>query len=84
VCDHAGPRLYDWRSFLPNRGARQKFAKSQSPDLVDLTLDDALSASAKALQKKIGSAQIVLVRSTGIDAAGENASTLCARQIMEG
>jgi hypothetical protein len=71
-------------SFLPDLAARQKFAKSQIPDLVDLTLDDALSTNAKALQKKIGNAQIVLIRSTEIDAAGENTSTLYARRIMEG
>jgi hypothetical protein len=58
--------------------------KGQIPDLADFTLDDVLSANAKTLQKKVGRAQVVLVRSSEIDAAGENTSTLYARRIMEG
>src|SRR5260370_6917743 len=35
-----------------------------------------------ALQKKIGGAKIIVVRSTEIDGAGENTSTFYARRIM--
>ena len=70
-------------TFLPDLAARQKFMKSRVPELVDLTLDEVLSSNAKALQKKIGDAKIVVVRSTEIDGAGENTSTFYARRIMD-
>lgn len=70
--------------FLPDLSARQKYMKNQIPDLVDLTLDDVLSGSAKSLHKKIGNAKLIVVRSTEIDAAGENTSTSYARRIMDG
>ena len=70
-------------TFLPDLAARQKFMKSRVPDLVDLELDEVLSSNAKALQKKIGDAKIVVVRSTEIDGAGENTSTFYARRIMD-
>jgi hypothetical protein len=69
--------------FLPDLAARQKFTKSRIPDLADLTLDEVLSSNAKSLQKKIGDAKIVVVRSTEIDGAGENTSTFYARRIMD-
>jgi hypothetical protein len=69
--------------FLPDLAARQKFMKSRIPELADLTLDEVLSSNAKALQKKIGDAKIVVVRSTEIDGAGENTSTFYARRIMD-
>lgn len=71
-------------AFLPDLSARQKYLKNQIPDLVDLTLDDVLSGNVKSLQKKIGNAQLIVVRSTEIDAAGENTSTAYARRIMGG
>jgi hypothetical protein len=72
-------------TFLPDQAARQRYIKTQLPDLVDLTLDDALSGSAKSLQKKIGNSQHIIIRSTEIDAAGEsNTGTVSARRIMEG
>jgi hypothetical protein len=70
-------------TFLPDLAARQKFMKSRVPDLVDLELDEVLSSNAKALQKKIGDAKIVVVRSSEIDGAGENTSTFYARRIMD-
>ena len=69
--------------FLPDLAARQKFMKSRIPELADLTLDEVLSSNAKALQRKIGEAKIVVVRSTEIDGAGENTSTFYARRIMD-
>ncbi|MCK1365187.1 PglZ domain-containing protein [Bradyrhizobium sp. 62] len=69
--------------FLPDLAARQKFIKSRVPRLVDLELDEVLSSNPKALQKKIGEAKIVVVRSSEIDGAGENTSTFYARRIMD-
>lgn len=72
-------------SFLPDQAARHRYLKGQLTDLVDMTLDDALSGPAKSLQKKIGGAQYIIIRSTEIDAAGEaNTGTVSARRIMEG
>ncbi|WP_038976331.1 PglZ domain-containing protein [Bradyrhizobium japonicum] len=70
--------------FLPDLSARQKFLKSRVPDLVDLTLDEVISTSQKALQKKIGSSKVIVIRSTEIDAAGENSTTTnYARRVMD-
>lgn len=70
-------------AFLPDLTARLKYLKTQISDLLDLTLDDALSGNTKSLQKRIGAAKIILIRSTEIDAAGENTGTVSARRIME-
>jgi hypothetical protein len=70
--------------FLSDLAARQKFMKSMVPQLADLTLDEVLSSNAKGLQKKIGDAKVVVVRSTEIDEAGENTNTFYARRIMDG
>ena len=70
--------------FLPDLTARQKFMKSRIPEIADLTLDEVLSTNTKGLQKKIGDAKIIVVRSTEIDGAGENTTTtLYARRIMD-
>lgn len=70
-------------TFLPDLTARLKYLKGQIPDLLDLTLDDALSGNTKSLQKRLGAAKVILIRSTEIDAAGENTGTISARRIME-
>jgi hypothetical protein len=70
--------------FLPDLSARQKFIKTRVPELVDFTLDDVIGINAKSLAKKIGDAKIIVIRSTEVDAAGENASTSSARRIMDG
>jgi hypothetical protein len=71
-------------AFLPDLAARQKFMKSRIPELADLTLDEVLSTNTKGLQKKIGDAKIIVVRSAEIDGAGENTTTtLYARRIMD-
>ena len=70
-------------AFLPDLASRQKYLQAQVPGIVDLTLDDVLTWT-KATQKKVAGAQIVFVRSTEIDAAGENTENRYARRIMEG
>jgi hypothetical protein len=69
-------------AFLPDVIARKKFATSRVPKLVDMTLDDLLGLSQPKLAKKVEGAQVVVVRSTEIDSAGENSSTRQARRIM--
>jgi hypothetical protein len=70
-------------TFLPDLATRQRYLNRQLPGLIDLPLDDALSGSARTLKRKIGGAQVILIRSTEIDAAGENTGTISARRIME-
>jgi hypothetical protein len=70
-------------AFHPDLAARLKYLKAQISDLLDLTLDDALSGNTKSLQKRLGAAKVILIRSTEIDAAGENTGTVSARRIME-
>ncbi len=70
-------------AFLPDLAGRLKYLKTQVPEFLELTLDEALSGNAKSLQKRIGSAQVIFIRSTEIDAAGENTGTVSARRIME-
>ena len=69
-------------AFLPDVVARKKFATARVPKLVDMTLDDLLGLSQPKLTKKVEGAQVVVVRSTEIDSAGENSSTRQARRIM--
>jgi hypothetical protein len=69
-------------AFLPDVVARKKFATARVPKLVDMTLDDLLGLSQPKLAKKVEGAQVVVVRSTEIDSAGENSSTRQARRIM--
>ena len=58
-------------TFLPDLTARRKFAEAAVPGLVDLTLAELLGTSAKKLESKLSGAQVVIVRSQEIDAAGE-------------
>ena len=69
--------------FLPDLASRQKHLQAQVPGIVDLTLDEVLTWT-KATQKKVAGAQVVFVRSSEIDAAGENTENRYARRIMEG
>jgi PglZ domain len=69
--------------FLPDLASRQKHLQAQVPGVVDLTLDEVLTWT-KATKTKVAGAQIVFVRSTEIDAAGENTENRYARRIMEG
>lgn len=69
-------------SFLPDLGARKKFAAARIPNLVDMTLDELLGLPQAKLRNKIERAQVVLVRSQEIDEAGENITDRQARRIM--
>jgi len=70
-------------SFLPDLAARKKFATARVPNLVDIALDELLSLQPSKLTKKIGEAQVVVVRSQEIDHAGEAGFTFQARQVMD-
>ncbi|SDO87075.1 PglZ domain-containing protein [Filomicrobium insigne] len=70
-------------AFCPDLSARLKYLKAQVPEFLDLTLDDTLSGNTKSLKKRLGTAKVILIRSTEIDAAGENTGTVSARRIME-
>ena len=70
-------------TFLPDLGARKKFAAARVPKLVDIGLDTLLTLQPSKLAKKIESAQIVVVRSQEIDHAGETGFTRQARRIMD-
>ena len=70
-------------TFLPDLGARKKFAAARVPKLVDIALDELLSLRPSKLAKNIESAPIVVVRSQEIDHAGEGGFTRQARRIMD-
>ena len=76
-----GVRIDD--AFLPDLGARKKFAASRVSRLTDVALDELLSLRPSKLAKKIEGAQIVIVRSQEIDHAGERGFTFQARQVMD-
>ena len=61
---------------------RLRHLKAVRPDVVDFTLDDLLQKRPADVQKKLGDAQLVTVRSQEIDAFGEGGHTLAARQVM--
>lgn len=63
---------------------RLKFLKTKIPDVIDLPLGKLLSTVPGKLNKSIGDASIVVVRSQEIDALGENVDELTARAAMEG
>lgn len=63
---------------------RLKFLKAKVPDVVDIALGKVLSSSPSKLNKSIGNASLVVVRSQEIDALGENVDELTARAAMEG
>jgi hypothetical protein len=70
-------------TFLPDLGARKKFAASRLPTLVDVTLDELLSLTASKLAKRLEGAEVIIVRSQEIDNAGENGFPFQARQVMD-
>jgi PglZ domain len=70
-------------SFLPDLPSRQRYLQARLPGAVDLTLNDVLAWKA-GTKKKLDNARIVIVRSTEIDAAGENTENRYARSIMGG
>jgi hypothetical protein len=76
-----GVRIDD--GFLPDLAARKKFASARVPNLADLSLDELLSLQPSKLAKKIGGAQVIMVRSQEIDHAGETGFSFQARQVMD-
>ena len=76
-----GVRIDD--TFLPDLAARKKFAAARVPNLADLSLDELLSLQPSKLAKKIGGAQVIVVRSQEIDHAGETGFSFQARQVMD-
>lgn len=68
--------------FLPDLTARRKFLADRVPGLVDLTLAEVLVTSPAKLETKVKDAQVVVVRSQEIDAAGEGGFYL-ARRTMD-
>ena len=71
-------------AYMSNLNDRLKFLKAKVPDFVDLTLGKILSNSPSKLEKMVGDASLILVRSQEIDALGENVDELTARAAMEG
>lgn len=70
-------------AFLPDLGARKKFAEARIPKLADLELIELLSLQPARLAKRINGAQVVVVRSQEIDQIGEAGFTFHARQVMD-
>jgi hypothetical protein len=70
-------------TFLPDLAARKRFAAAQVPGLVDMTLDFLLSQTPSKLARKIGTAQVIIVRSQEIDQAGETGFSMQARHVMD-
>jgi len=70
-------------TFLQDSTSRQRFFASRIPGLVDLTLDELLGLSRSKLAKKVGQAQMLIVRSQELDHAGEGGFTYQARQVMD-
>src|SRR5262249_49536632 len=70
-------------AFLPDLANRKKLFAARTPGLCDLALDELLSLSPTKLKNKLGTAQVVVVRSQEIDHAGETGFTVQARQVMD-
>lgn len=62
--------------------ARKKHLAARVASSIDLELGDLLSLTRKNLEKKIGTADLVVVRSQDIDLFGESESTFHARTVM--
>jgi hypothetical protein len=58
-------------TFLPDLTARRKFASAHIPGLLDIALAEVLGTSTSRLETRLKDAQVVIVRSQEIDAAGE-------------
>lgn len=73
IGDRALPSIKERRALLEERYGDR---------LVELTLDETLTTAAKRLRKRIGVADLVVVRTQDMDALGENLSPYRARQVM--
>lgn len=70
-------------TIMPGLAERQRLVKSRRPDAVDLGMGTLLTKSNRQLQKAIGDAPLLIVRSQSIDKTGETDSGYMARQIMD-
>lgn len=68
-------------NLLSNLAARKKHLAARHPASIDFELGDLLNHSRKSLEKKIGKADLIVVRSQDIDLFGEGGSFL-ARTVM--
>jgi hypothetical protein len=70
-------------SVMPDLGARMKYLRAVRPDARDIDLGELLQKSTRALETKLESAALIVVRSQSIDGLGEIDGGLLARQIMD-
>jgi len=68
--------------FLPDLTARRAFAQARVPGFIDMDLDELLGSSRGKLESRFKEAQVIVVRSQEIDAAGE-AGFRQARRTMD-
>jgi hypothetical protein len=68
---------------LSDLNDRRRFLKTKVPDAVDLTLGPLLRSPTSKLEKTIGQASLVVIRSQEIDFVGEMDGDLLARQVMD-
>jgi hypothetical protein len=68
---------------MPALAERMKYLKAVRPEAVDVDLGELLQKSTRALEKRLGGASLVVVRSQSIDGLGEMDGGLLARQIMD-
>jgi hypothetical protein len=70
-------------TLLPNVTERKQLLAAKYGDRqLDLTLEDVLGTSPKKLKKRIGQADLLIIRTQDIDAAGEGHSFYRARDVM--
>ena len=84
VVEHKGKlasRIGD--TVMPGLAERMKYLKAVRPEAVDVDLGELLQKSTRALEKRLGDAPLVVVRSQSIDGLGEMDGGLLARQIMD-
>ena len=70
-------------TFLPDLAARKRHMKERVPSSEDMDLNEVLVSSPAQLLKKIGGAELLVVRSQEIDHSGEGGFSLVARRTME-
>lgn len=68
---------------MPGLAERQKYLAAVRPDAVDVDLGELLQKSTRVLEKRLGDAPLIIVRSQSIDGLGELDGGLLARQIMD-
>jgi hypothetical protein len=66
---------------LPSLQARKKYLAARYPSSIDFELSDVLGNTRKSLEKKVGGAELIVVRSQDIDLFGEGGSS-AARTVM--